>query len=142
VPTPVALMAFEPGDIVHAYGGTKENRLGVVLRIMSDGRLFVFFGTKIEPTNQTDRDNAVFVRKKSLDGQQMGLSFDTWFPPTGYTEPVRADKARKSGTCPITIQHKLEGLVGIVAQEESLVVAVSGVLPTTTVDPQGGCQNE
>jgi hypothetical protein len=104
-----------PGLVIRAYGGTKPNRPGVVLRLHQvDGvwYAFVAFGTwKEPPPDETpepvliDRGHPAFV--------PLRLNTPTWFRRRGGA-PMRDDdqSVRIVGTCPPDVLIALRELCG------------------------------
>ena len=105
------------GLAIRAYGGTKSNRPGIVLRVFEvDGEwwAYVAFGTS-EPQSMTMAPTPVFV-DHSTPGDvftQLGLDTPTWFTKRGG-ERMRDNEpsVRIVGVCPPATLVRVRELFG------------------------------
>jgi len=95
--------------MVRVHGGNKTGRPGVVLRIMSDGRLFVPWGTG------TDRADLarVEVRPRSAAGIALGIYKPTFFYRNNLTVCTEDTVEIVGDLCPPELFLQVKRLYGI-----------------------------
>jgi hypothetical protein len=106
---------FTVGAAIRAYGGTKENRPGVVLRIWEvDDELYLFvaFGTA-QPPPMAVTPVPVFIDSSHAAFASLGLDLPTWFKPIGGGRLRATDPSiRIVGTCPPDVLVAVRRLYG------------------------------
>jgi hypothetical protein len=104
------------GDAIRVFGGTKPNRPGVVLRLLTvDGLAcgFVALGTSKPPPDGLPPPSPVFIGSGDDALAALGLDVPTWFRAGSVARVVAVDPTiRVVGTCPPATLIALRELYG------------------------------
>jgi hypothetical protein len=110
----VTFTVLKEGLAIRAYGGTKENRPGIVLRLHPvDGVFwaFVAFGTSQPPINA--KKPPVFIDRSHAAFSPLGLDKPTWFTAHGGGRLRDNDSTiRIVGECPPDVLVRVRELFG------------------------------
>ncbi|EYF02685.1 hypothetical protein [Chondromyces apiculatus] len=111
----MSAIVISAGAAIRAYGGTKDNRPGVVLRrhpIDGVWWVFVAFGTSQPPPVDVEPP-PVFVDRSHHAFASLGLDKPTWFTRRGAGRLREDDPSlRHVGTCPPDVLVALRQLFG------------------------------